>query len=593
MKGLMYLIRQMVPYRGRILLALLLSALTISSHIGLMATAAYLLARAALHPPVMDLMVTIVGVRFFGISRAVLRYLERYVSHDVTFRILSRIRVSVYEAIEPLAPARLIYFKSGDLLSRIVSDVEIQKDLYLRVLAPPLVAVLVLLGFGLFLAPFDQRLPFILAAFFLLGGAGIPLGIKALGQSSGERKVKEKARLQVQALDLIIGMTELISFGQEEVYLEKIKTTQKGYSSAQRSYARLSGLSGATLGVVSNLGMWMVLVLGITLVGQGKLGGIYLGMLALGVLSSFESIEALPMSLQKLEENRAAADRLWELKESKPEVEETSKSSVASVRSEEIPFPLLASPALEISHLSFQYEQSETYGLKDISFEVPLRGKVGIVGPSGAGKSSLVHLFLRFWDYHEGSIKLGGKELHSLNSEEVRQFFGVVTQKTHLFNATVKENLLLAKPQSTDEELFEACRRAKIHDFILSLPQGYESQIGEEGLKLSGGQRQRLAIARVILKNAPILILDEATTGLDPVTERDVIQEIFDLMKDRTVLVISHHLPIMQNLDKVLVFNEGRILERGSHQELLSAGTLYTQLWERADIFRSFYGFRK
>lgn len=586
MKGLRFLIREMSPYGGRILLALLLSALTISSHIGLMATASYLLARAALQPPVMDLMVAIVGVRFFGIARAVFRYLERYVSHDVTFRILSRIRVSVYEAIEPLAPARLLHFKSGDLLSRIVSDVEIQKDLYLRVLAPPLVAVFVLLGFGLFLAPFDLRLPFILAGFFLLGGVGIPLMIKALGQKVGERKVKEKAQLQVQTLDLIQGMTELITFGQEEVYLHKIKRTQERYSSVQRRYVRLSGLSGAALGMVSNLGMWVVLVLGIALVGRGKLDGIYLGMLALGVLSSFEAIEALPLSLQRLEENRAAADRLWELKE-KQEVRETAETTFSLMADPLFTalFSKGSSPVLEISHLSFRYGRTEPYVLRDVTFKVPPGGKVGIVGPSGAGKSSLINLLLRFWDYDLGSIRVNDRELKALNQEEARQLFGVVTQKTHLFNATVRENLLLANPQATDEELYHACRKAKIHDFILSLPQGYESQIGEEGLKISGGQRQRLAIARVILKNAPVLILDEATAGLDPVTEREVIQEILEIMKDRTVIVIAHHLPIMQNLEQVLVLNEGMIVEKGTHQELLKKGELYTKLWEKADAF--------
>jgi ATP-binding cassette subfamily C protein CydC len=327
--------------------------------------------------------------------------------------------------------------------------------------------------------------------------------------------------------------------------------------------------------MVSSFGMWAVLVLGIIIVGQGKLNGIYLGMLGLGILSSFEAIEALPMSLQKLEENRAAADRLWELKRAK------------AAPSEGTSYALSSSTVLEVSHLNFRYEQNEPYVLRDISFEVPLGGKVGIVGPSGAGKSSLVNLFLRFWEYQEGRIKVGEKELKDLNSEDARRLFGVVTQKTHLFNATVRENLLLAKPQATDEEVYEACRKAKIHDFIHSLPQGYESKIGEEGLKLSGGQRQRLAIARVILKNAPILILDEATTGLDPVTERDVIWEILDLMKDRTVLVISHHLPIMHNLDEVLVLNEGKIVERGSHQKLLKEGKLYTKLWGRAEIFKS------
>lgn len=578
MKGLMFLIQEMKPYRGRILLALLLSALTITSHIGLMATAAYLLARAALHPSVMELMIAIVGVRFFGISRAVFRYFERYVSHDVTFRILSRIRVRVYETVEPLAPARLTYIKSGDLLSRIVGDVEIQQNLFLRVLAPPFVALLVLVGFGVFLAPFDQRFSFLLAGFFLLGGIGLPFGLKRLSHGAGKKKVIEKAQLQIQLLDMIQGMTELLSFGQEQVHLDKFKTTQKRYSLAEKRYIWLSGLSGALLGIVSNLGMWLVLVLGIILVNQGQLNGVNLGMLALGFLSSFEAIQALPTALQNLEENKAAAERLWELNELEPEVRERQTQNVLSFEA------LNHKSSLEVNGLNFRYEQSEEYVLKDISLQLPQRGKVGIVGPSGAGKSSLVNLLLRFWDYQEGEIRVEGKELKSLPLDETRQLFGVVTQKTHLFNASVKDNLLLANPQARDEELFEACRKAKIHDFILSLPEGYESMIGEEGLKLSGGQRQRLAIARVILKNAPILILDEATTGLDPVTERDVMQEIMELFKDRPVLVISHHLPIVQNLDEILVINKGEIVERGNHEELMKNGNLYKKLWEKEQL---------
>lgn len=583
MNGLKFLNQQMVPHRGRILLALLLSALTIFSHIGLMATSAYLLARAALHPAVLDLMVTIVGVRFFGISRAVFRYLERYTAHDVTFRILSRLRVRVYQALEPLAPARLTFMKSGDLLSRIVGDVEIQQNLYLRVLAPPLVAVLVLMGFGLFLCSFDQRLPFILSGFYLLGGLGIPFGVQALSKGTGENRVKEKAELGIQTLDLIQGMTEVLTFGQENEVLKKLKLTQKRYSKAERKFVREAGLSAALLGVVSNLGMWVVLVLGIILVEQGRLKGVYLGMLALGVFSSFEAIQPLPVALQYLKENKAAADRLWELIQMKPEVDEPKNEDP---KDEESLQPILTfTPLLEFTQLNFRYGEEEPYVLKNLSLKVPLGGKVGIVGPSGAGKSSLINLLLRFWEYKEGSICLGGRELRNLNPEEVRKAFGVVTQKTHLFHVTIKENLLLANPQATDEEIYSACQKAKIHDFILSLPQGYESRVGEEGLKLSGGQRQRLAIARVLLKNAPILILDEATTGLDPVTERDVLQEMLQLMKGRTTLVISHHLPLVQNLDEVFVMNSGAIVERGTHVELMNHGELYAKLWEKADVF--------
>jgi ATP-binding cassette subfamily C protein CydC len=195
-------------------------------------------------------------------------------------------------------------------------------------------------------------------------------------------------------------------------------------------------------------------------------------------------------------------------------------------------------------------------------------------------KTSIVNLLLRFWEYSEGRIDLGGHSLREYTQEDARRFIGVVTQRTHLFNATIRENLLLANPEGTDEELIQAAQQAKLHDFILSLPQGYDSLVGESGCALSGGQRQRLAIARVLLKNAPILILDEAMTGLDPLTEREVMDEIYQLMEGRTTLVITHRLPGLEKMDEILVLDKGQIVERGKHEELLRQKGRYHKMWE-------------
>lgn len=571
MKSLRWLIHLMLPYWPRILLALLLSTLTITSHIGLMATSAYLLARAALHPPILDLMVTIVGVRFFGLSRAVFRYFERYVAHDVTFRVLSQIRVKFYQGLEPLAPARLLKFRSGDLLSRIVADVEIQQNLYLRVFAPPLVALIVLLGYGLFLAHYDVRFSFILAACFLVAGLGIPWGIKILSLGIGRQLVALKAELNTHVADSLLGMTELVAYGQAQAHLSKIQQTDQKLINQQRRIARLSALSSALTGMIANIGLWLVLVLGIILVEQGKLSGINLGMLALGTLSSFEALYPLALVPHHLEQNRAAANRLLELIETAPAVKDDGVKSAK-------PKGLVVS----FQDVSFRYDKADPWALNHLTFRIPQQSKVAIVGQSGAGKTSIVNLLLRFWEYDEGRIDLGGYSIREYTQEDTRSLIGVVTQRTHLFNATIRENLLLAKPEATDEELIRVAQQAKLHDFILTMPQGYNSLIGEGGFRLSGGQRQRLAIARVLLKNAPILILDEAMAGLDPLTEREVMDEIYQLMESRTTLVITHHLPGLEKMDEILVLERGMIVERGKHEELLRKKGFYYKMWETA-----------
>lgn len=571
MKNLRWIIKEILPLWPRVCLALLLSALTVTSHIGLMATSSYLLARAALQPPIMDLMITIVGVRFFGISRAVFRYFERLVSHDVTFRVLSRMRMIVYKGIEPLAPARLKELRSGDLLSRIVGDVEVQQNLFLRVLAPPLVAVLVLLGYGGFLAYFNQGFTMILAAFFLAAGVALPLLVRALGRGIGQMKIQAKARMYTFILDSLQGMPEMLAFGQTGAVFQRIQEAQSELSHSERRMAKVTGTANALMGMSSHLGMLAVLVLGIILVEGRQIDGVLLGMLALGVLSSFEAVATLPAGQQYLEENEAAGRRLKHLIDEGRNLEKEKGRLDA---------PGLE-PELAFENVRFRYEPDGPWVLDNISVKIPRGRRIGIVGQSGAGKSTLVNLLVRFWEPAAGEIRLGGVNIKELTPQVVRENMGIVSQKPYLFHATIKENLLLAKPEATNEELYEAARRARIHDFILSLPQGYDCLIGEEGMKLSGGQQQRLAIARVLLKDAPILILDEATSGLDPVTERELKEELFALAENRTLIVITHHLELVKDMDEILVLGKGRILEQGKHEELMRKEGQYRRLWEK------------
>lgn len=573
MKDFARLVKLMAPHWKSMLLATLLGFFTVGSGAGLLGASAFLISGAALHPPVLELMQAIVGVRFFGISRAVFRYLERYFSHDATFRLLSHIRVWFYQALEPLAPARLMEYRSGELVSRMAADVETLEQFYLRVLAPPLVALLTLFGVFAFLARFGLGPAFVFLSFFLAAAVAAPLAVRALGRGGGGLLGETRAALNTQMVDTIQGMTEIAAFNLSARQQLQVGELSEKFLGLQERAAGIRSLSSALAGLLMNLAMWTILLLAIPLVTRGNLDGIYLAVLALVTLGGFEAALPLPMVFQHIEESLAAARRLFAVIDAKPAVPELPA-----------PSPKLRGYDLRVKGLSFSYAPGEPRALDGLDFALPRGGRLAVVGPSGAGKSTLVNLLLRFWDYREGSISLGGQELKAFPPEELRRHISVVTQNTYLFNASVRENLLLAKPGAGEKELLRAAREAQIHDFIQGLPRGYDTPVGERGFKLSGGQRQRLAIARALLKNAPVLLLDEATAGLDPVTGREVMESISRLMEGRTTVLITHDLNGLEGMDEILVMDRGRVAERGRHSQLLGKGGLYRRMWELQNI---------
>ncbi|GFN23069.1 thiol reductant ABC exporter subunit CydD [Thermanaeromonas sp. C210] len=558
-----------MPSWPTVVMAAFLGFFTVASNVGLMATAAFLLASAALHPPVSDLMLPIVGVRFFSLSRAASRYLERYVNHSVTLHILTRLRVSFYRALEPLIPSRLPDYHSGDLLHRIVADVATLENFYLRVLAPPLVALLVMVAVFMFLAHFAWQLAIAWLLLFLGGGVIAPLGIKVAGRRTARQQGEVRAALNTALVDTVQGMPEILAFGRARQQQERIAALSRELEVLRGREAGVAGLAAAVTSLAMNLTIWLVLVLAVPLVNGGKMAGVYLAALALGAAGSFEAVTPLVRIPQYLEASLASGRRLFALIDTRPAVQDPPGST-----------PQPANYQLQVKGLRFRYAPEEPRVLDGIDFTVPEGGRVALVGPSGAGKSTLVNLLLRFWDYEEGTISLGGYELKAYPQEELRRLIAVVSQQTHLFHGTIAENLLLARPDASWEEIEEAVREARLDDFIQSLPRGYATCIGEEGLKLSGGQRQRLAIARALLKNAPILVLDEATSGLDAVTAEEIRQALYRLMAGRTTLVITHHLAGLEAMDEILVLDKGRVVQRGRHEELLRQEGLYRRMWE-------------
>ena len=573
------LLRLASPFGWRMALAALLGLATIASSIGLLATSGYLIARAALQPSIADLQVAIVGVRFFGISRGVARYLERIVSHDVTFRLLSRLRVWFYEAIEPLAPARLMQYRSGDLYSRIVADIGTLENVYLRVIAPPVVAGLVTILAGFLVGRLNPWLAPVLAGFLILAGGLLPGWVATLSRQTGRRLVLIRSSLNGLLVDGIQGMADLIAFGQQAPQAERVADLGRQLAHLQVHMGRIGGLHAALTGLLVNLATLAVLAVSIPLVvAGGPLDGVYLAMLVLVVIASFEAVAPLPGAFQYLENSLEAARRLFTLVDTEPAVVDPVS-------------PVLAPSGftMQVNDLYFAYEPGAPPAIDGVSLEIPEGRCVAVVGPSGAGKSTLVHLLLRFWDYHQGCWLWEGHDLRRYRQADLRRQVAVVSQQTHLFNATVRENLLLAiRPESTggdaaegvEQRMIHAAKQAQIHDFVQSLPQGYDTWLGEGGLRLSGGQRQRLAIARALLRDTPVLILDEPTANLDAITEQRVMDALRALMAGRTTLLVTHRLVGLDAADEILVMHQGHIVERGRHDELLARADLYRRMWE-------------
>ncbi|MFD0712088.1 thiol reductant ABC exporter subunit CydD [Paenibacillus sp. GCM10027626] len=570
-------------YKWRAILAVLLGFATVGANVGLMGTSGYLIAKAALRPEtVLLLYVPIVGVRFFGIVRGVFRYVERLVSHDVTFRILQRLRVWLYERLEPRGATLLEQKRSGDLLGSIISDVEQLQNFFLRVVAPPLVALLTLiLGFAI-MANFDGGLASLLAAMLLLAGLVIPWICHRLGRESGSKLVKERAGMYTETADLVAGLPTLLLYGQAVKMETRISQIQQRMDSELKRQNRLAAVTSGSMVGLAHLTMWLMLAAAIPMVTSGKIDGVFIPAIILIAFACFEAMMPLPLAFQHYGQTMAAGDRLFALADEfeaamyAPKSNERPGSSAPAASA-------AVSPDgwhMAVEHLSFRYAPQEPYALHDLSLSLAKGKRVALVGESGSGKSTLLHLLLKLRPYEEGSALMNGVELRHLSDEEARANFAVVSQNVQLFNTTVAENLRLGRPEATMEEVRAAARIAMIEETIERLPQGYDTVIGEWGARLSGGERQRLALARALIRNAPAMLFDEPGTGLDPITEQAFTVNLEQALADKAVLWITHKLAGLEAMDEIIVLSQGRVHERGTHAELLQRKGMYWQLWE-------------
>ncbi|GAC1347696.1 MAG: thiol reductant ABC exporter subunit CydC [Ktedonobacteraceae bacterium] len=575
MKTFTRLLAFLSPFRWRIAQAILLGSVMIASSIALFGMAAYLIAAAALGPLLVFLSIPIYLVQTMGIMRAASRYTERLVSHNTTFRLLANLRVWAYKRIEPQAPAHLLAHRSGDMLARLVADIEELQNFYLRVVSPMVVALVIsLFAFGIF-SIFSMGMAWVSLAFLAAAGLGVPLVAMSLSRGLGKQQLMARAELNMQVVDGLQGIQDVLAFGRSHAQLERVAACDRALGQVQRRMASITGLQIALGDLVMNIAMLVLMILAIPLVATGYIDSVYLGVIGLLILASFEAVQPLASAFQGMGHARTAAERVFAVTDAQPPVIESTT-----------PQPIPANPGgwgiygLSFEHVHFTYRPGEREVLSDISFDLRPGSRVAIVGPSGAGKSTLVRLAVRFWDPTSGTIRLNGQDIRRYSLRDLRDLVGVVAQDTYIFNDTLRANLLLARSEASEAEIEAAVEQAQLTDFVRQLPLGLKTRVGEQGLQLSGGERQRLAIARALLKNAPILILDEVTANLDPFIERALLATLDELTRGRTTLQITHRLLGMEHMDEILVLDRGCIVERGTHDELLAMEGLYRQLFD-------------
>jgi thiol reductant ABC exporter CydC subunit len=551
------LLRLLWPEWRRLGLGVALSVATLGSGVALLGTSAWLIATAALHPSVGALGVAIAGVRFFGLGRAVARYLERLVSHDATLRVVAGLRTFVMARLEPLVPARLAGERSGDLLARLVSDVGEIENLHLRVLGPSLAALGLVLPVAAALAWRGTAFAMTFLVAVTAGGLVAPGLAGWLSRGPGRQVVRVRGELQARLADGIQGAADLVALGHAEHHLSEVQRLALETEVAEARLARIGALGGALAGLCADLAALGILALAIPAVRSGALPGVQLAVLTLLALAAFEAVAPLGAAYRSWGATREAARRVFELLDAEPAVRDPVSPGA--------PGP---GARLEVRGLRFRYPDG-TLALDGIDLTLARGRVVAVVGPSGSGKSTLAQLLLRFHEVPEGSVFLDSADVRGLAADAVRERIALASPREHLFAGSLRENLLLARPEADQAELLRALELAGLLDFVASLPEQLDTWIGEQGVQLSGGERQRLLLARALLKDAPILLLDEPAAHLDAAAAGRVLSAVLASATQRAVLLITHRLVGLEDADEIVVLRRGRVAERGSFAELV------------------------
>ena len=571
--------RALLPYlalykrhKWLLTLGVVLAIVTLLASIGLLTLSGWFLSASAVVGVAgiysFNYMLPAAGVRGAAIIRTAGRYFERLVSHDATFRVLQHLRVATFSKLLPLSPAGLARFRQGELLNRIVADVDTLDHLYLRVISPLVGALVVILVVTIGLSILDVTLALTLGGIMLATLLLLPPLFYRAGKPTGEQITQLRGQYRQQLTSWLQGQAELMLFNASDRYRKQMEKTEQRWQEAQRRQAELTALSQALMLLIGGIAVIAMLWMASEGVGGNSQPGALIALFVFCALAAFEALAPVTGAFQHLGQVIASARRITQITEQQPEVtfSQQAPQSYSQV-------------ALTLNGVTFSYPQQSAPALKDISLQVAAGEHIAILGRTGCGKSTLLQLLTRAWDPANGQIQLNGQPLSELSETTLRQAMSVVPQRVHLFSATLRDNLLLAAPQASDARLADILERVGLEKLLED--SGLNSWLGEGGRQLSGGELRRLAIARALLHDAPLMLLDEPTEGLDATTESQILDLLSEVMRDKTVLMVTHRLRGLARFNQIIVMDNGQIIEQGSHAELLAKQGRYYQFKQR------------
>lgn len=571
--------RALLPYlalykrhKWMLTLGVVLAIVTLLASIGLLTLSGWFLSASAVAGFAglysFNYMLPAAGVRGTAIARTAGRYFERLVSHDATFRVLQHLRIFTFSKLLPLSPAGLARFRQGELLNRVVADVDTLDHLYLRVISPMVGAFVVIVVVTLGLCVLDVPIALTLGGIMLLTLLVLPPLFYRAGKATGEKLTRLRGDYRQQLTSWLQGQAELTIFGASRRYRARMESTELSWHEAQRRQSELTALSQALMLLIGGFAVIAMLWMAAGGVGGNTQPGALIALFVFCALAAFEALAPVTGAFQHLGQVIASAVRITQIVEQTPEVQFTESHSVVP-----------ETVAVQLTNVTFAYDGQTQNALDGINLTVPAGQHVAILGRTGCGKSTLLQLLTRAWDPRQGQIIFNTTPLTDFNEQALRKIVSVVPQRVHLFSATLRDNLLLASPSASDEALCAVLEQVGLHKLLED--DGLNAWLGEGGRQLSGGELRRLAVARALLHDAPFMLLDEPTEGLDATTESQILDLLAQTMKHKTVLMVTHRLRGLANFDQIIVMDNGQIIEQGSHAELLAKQGRYYQFKQR------------